>query len=223
MSTGRALANYYVDSFMGHEAEELYGARFTQGSLGQTSRRSGGRESADFSACSFEPKPAIYSGSWASAHPPSVSAVPGLYHHYVPQSHLASSSDNRFVRSWLEPIPSSLPLSGYHPPSPPYQTKPDSRAPSKSNECLSYAVPVTPKFICENKDSEALDKTSKESKSDMSNHSEPQEEKQLDPSKHILLSDLLPKECHDHGCVKARLLLTYKCPTRIGYIGEISF
>ncbi|XP_067116447.1 homeobox protein Hox-D9a-like [Osmerus mordax] len=182
MSTGSALANYYVDSIMGHETEELYGARFVQGSLGQPSRPSGGRESADFSACSFEPKPAIYSGSWASAHPPSVSAVPGLYHHYVPQSHLASSSDNRFVRSWLEPIPSSVPLSGYRPPSPPYQTKPDSTAPLKSNECLSYTVPVTPKFICENKDPEALDTTSKESKSDISSHSDPQEEKQLDPS-----------------------------------------
>uniref|UniRef100_A0A8C2AFE4 Hox9 N-terminal activation domain-containing protein n=1 Tax=Cyprinus carpio TaxID=7962 RepID=A0A8C2AFE4_CYPCA len=67
MSTSSALSSYYVDSIMGHDTEDVYGARYVQGS--HTVRPSGVGENADFSSCSFAPKSAAFPASWTSLLP----------------------------------------------------------------------------------------------------------------------------------------------------------
>ncbi|KAG7464038.1 hypothetical protein MATL_G00183070 [Megalops atlanticus] len=184
MSTSSALSNYYVDSIIGHEAEDVYGARFVQGSHTATSRPPGVGDNADFSSCSFAPKSAVFPTSWSSVHPQSTAAVSGIYHPYVHQSQLAGT-DNRYVRSWIDPISNSVSFSGFHPTSRHYGTKPES-LPSKRTECATFEAqtPVAPDYIC-GAVSESKEKTTKDPiGSDISSHSEPKEEKQqqLDPS-----------------------------------------
>nr|XP_009932408.1 PREDICTED: homeobox protein Hox-D9 [Opisthocomus hoazin] len=61
MSSSGTISNYYVDSLIGHESEEVYGSRFVQGGHSATSRPSGVAEGSDFSSCSFAPKPTVFS------------------------------------------------------------------------------------------------------------------------------------------------------------------
>ncbi|KAG7466862.1 hypothetical protein MATL_G00146800 [Megalops atlanticus] len=185
MSTSSALSNYYVDSIIGHEAEDTYGARFVQGSHTATSRPSGVGNNADFSPCSFTPKPAVFPTSWSSVHPPS-SAVSGIFHHYVPQSH-HPAADSRYARSWIDPVSNSVSFPGFHPSSRHYGTKLES-SPPKRTECstLDAQTPVAPDYACgASEPPESDDKATKDPNgSDISSHSEPKEEKQqqLDPS-----------------------------------------
>ncbi|KAM4608345.1 homeobox protein Hox-D9a [Polymixia lowei] len=184
MSTSSTLSNCYVDSIMGHEAEDVYGARFIQGPHTVTPRPSGAGDNADFSSCNFAPKSAVFPSSWSSVHPQSTAALPGIYHPYVHQSHL-SASDARYVRSWIDPISNHVSFSGFHSNSRQYGTKPES-LPSKSTECDTFereTRPVANNFSCGV--SECTEKVSKENiGSDLSSHSEPKEEKQqqLDPN-----------------------------------------
>ena len=69
MSSSGTISNYYVDSLIGHESEEVYGSRFVQGGHSATSRPSGVAESSDFSSCSFAPKSTVFSTSWSTVHP----------------------------------------------------------------------------------------------------------------------------------------------------------
>lgn len=187
MSTSSTLTNCYVDSIMGHEAEDVYGARFIQGPHTVTPRPSGAGDNADFSSCSFAPKSAVFPSSWSSVHPQSTAAWSGIYHPYVHhQSHL-SASDSRYVRSWIDPISSHVSFSGFHSNSRQFHgTKPE-RLPSKSTECDSFETesrPVAGDFACGV--SESTEKASTEKiEGDLSSHSEPKEEKkpQIDPSK----------------------------------------
>ncbi|XP_034990654.2 homeobox protein Hox-D9 [Zootoca vivipara] len=127
MSTGGTLSNYYVDSLIGHDSEEVYGggvggagggvggvggaARFLQGGHHATPRPSSGvvAEGSDFSSCSFAPKSAVFPASW---HPQPPAPMPGIYHPYMPQPHLGGPGEGggggggRYVRSWIEPFAS---------------------------------------------------------------------------------------------------------------------
>ncbi|XP_009892935.1 PREDICTED: homeobox protein Hox-D9 [Charadrius vociferus] len=77
MSSSGTISNYYVDSLIGHESEEVYGSRFVQGGHSATSRPSGVAESSDFSSCSFAPKSTVFSTSWSTVHPqPSATPTP---------------------------------------------------------------------------------------------------------------------------------------------------
>ncbi|XP_059355295.1 homeobox protein Hox-D9a [Carassius carassius] len=179
MSGSSALSSYYVDSIMGHDTEDVYGARYAQGS--HTVRPSGVAENADFSSCSFAPKSAVFPASWTSVHQPSTAAVSGLYHPYVHQTHL---SDNRYVRSWIEPVSSHISLSGLHSSSRHSGTKTES-LPSKRTESAAFEAetPVAPEFSC-SAVSESADQATEETvTNDISSHGEPKDEKQqLDPS-----------------------------------------
>jgi len=187
MSTSSTLTNYYVDSIMGHEAEDVYGARFVQGPHTTTPRPSGVGDNADFSSCSFAPKSAVFPSSWSSVHPQSSGSVSGLYHPYVHQPHLAS--DPRYVRSWIDPISNHVSFPAFHSSSSRhYGTKTES-IPPKRPESASTFEPETPanteSYACGI--SECPEKEAKESiGSDISNHSEQNEEKQqqqkLDPN-----------------------------------------
>ncbi|KAJ8352026.1 hypothetical protein SKAU_G00235020 [Synaphobranchus kaupii] len=129
---------------------------FVQSSHTATSRPSGAGDNADFSSCSFAPKSAVFPMSWSSVHPQSTAAVSGIYHPYIHQPQLAGT-ENRYVRSWIDPISNSVSFSGFHPSSRHYGTKPES-LPSKRNECAAFEAqtPVVPDYICgavlENKD-----------------------------------------------------------------------
>ncbi|XP_043104235.1 homeobox protein Hox-D9a [Puntigrus tetrazona] len=177
MSTSSALSSYYVDSIMGHDTEDVYGARYIQ------ARPSGVAENADFSSCSFAPKSAVFPASWSSVGQPSSAAVSGLYHPYVHQSHL---SDNRYVRSWIEPVSNHISLSGFHSGSRHGAAKSEG-SPSKRTESAAFEpeTPVAPEFSC-GAASESADKAPEETvANDVSSHGEAKDEKQqqqLDPS-----------------------------------------
>ncbi|KAM9850491.1 homeobox protein Hox-D9a [Aulostomus maculatus] len=180
MSSSGTLTNCYVDAIMRQEPEDVYGARFIQPPHTVTSRPPGTGNNADFSSCNFAPKSTVFSPSWSSVHPQ------GIYHPYMHhhQSHLPAS-DSRYVgvRSWMEPISNHVSFTGF--PSsrrPSYGTKPEI-LPAKECDTLeaTAARPLAGEFACGV--SECPEKTSKEhSGSELSSHSEPKEEKQLDPN-----------------------------------------
>uniref|UniRef100_A0A8C9AX45 Homeobox D9 n=1 Tax=Prolemur simus TaxID=1328070 RepID=A0A8C9AX45_PROSS len=114
MSSSGTLSNYYVDSLIGHEGDEVFAARFGPPGPGAQGRPAGVAESpaaaaAEFASCSFAPKSAVFSASWSAvpAQPPAAAAMSGLYHPYVPPPPLAASASEpgRYVRSWMEPLP----------------------------------------------------------------------------------------------------------------------
>ncbi|XP_061082624.1 homeobox protein Hox-D9a-like [Conger conger] len=183
MSTSGTLSNYYVDSLLGHDAEDVYGTCFVQSSHTATPRPPGVGANADFSSCSFAPKSAVFPTSWPSVHPPSA-AVSGIFHPYVPQSHLAAA-DNRYVRSWIEPISSSVSYPGFHQSSRHCGTKLEN-LPPKRTECSAFETEApTVSDYARVAVSESEDKATKDpSGSDISSKSEAKEEKQqqLDPS-----------------------------------------
>ncbi|XP_028927445.1 homeobox protein Hox-D9 [Ornithorhynchus anatinus] len=104
MSSSGALSNYYVDALLGPESEEVYAGRLV--AAGPPRPSGAGPDGGDFSSCSFAPKSAVFPAGWPAvpAQPPP--AVPGLYHPYAHQPHLAAAEPARYVRSWIEPFPS---------------------------------------------------------------------------------------------------------------------
>ncbi|XP_036389272.1 homeobox protein Hox-C9a [Megalops cyprinoides] len=132
MSTTGPISNYYVDSLINHESEEVLATRFsTPGSLPPGSRSTPlVPECADFPSCSFAPKPPVFTNSWAPVH--SQSSV--VYHPYTHQPHLAT--DSRYVRSWLEPISAAVPFPSYPANSRHYGLKPDAFQERRAGDCL---------------------------------------------------------------------------------------
>ncbi|XP_056611164.1 homeobox protein Hox-D9a [Triplophysa dalaica] len=181
MSTSSALSSYYVDSIMGHEAENAYGARYVHGSHAAPARPSGVGENADFSSCSFAPKSAVFPTSWSSVHQSSSAAVSGIYPPYVHQTHLA---DNRYVRSWIDPVSNHISFSGFHSSNRQSESKTENVPPKRTEGAAFEAeTPIVAEYSCSIA-SECVDKATEERVgSNGSTHSEPKEEKQqLDPS-----------------------------------------
>ncbi|XP_066490959.1 homeobox protein Hox-D9 [Tiliqua scincoides] len=118
MSSSGTLSNYYVDSLIGHESEEVYGTggggggagRFLQGGHHASPRPASGvvAEGSDFAPCSFAPKSAVFPASWSAVHPQPSAPMQGIYHPYMPQPHLGGPGEGggsgRYVRSWIEPF-----------------------------------------------------------------------------------------------------------------------
>ncbi|XP_007907849.1 homeobox protein Hox-C9a [Callorhinchus milii] len=135
MSTSGALTNYYVDSIINHENEEMFAARFAASGSHPPAPRPAGLvpDCTDFPSCSFTPKPPVFTTTWAPAHSQSSVAVTGVYHPYSHQPHLGT--DTRYMRSWLEPISGPVPFhhgfpsTGRH-----YGVKPES-FPGRRSEC----------------------------------------------------------------------------------------
>ncbi|XP_023654746.1 homeobox protein Hox-C9a [Paramormyrops kingsleyae] len=132
MSTTGPISNYYVDSLINHENDEVLATRFsTAGSLSSGSRPTPiVPECADFPSCSFTPKPSVFTTSWAPVH--SQSSV--VYHPYTHQPHLGT--DSRYIRSWLEPVSGTVSFPGYPANSRHYGLKPDAFPERRVGECL---------------------------------------------------------------------------------------
>ncbi|XP_075840964.1 homeobox protein Hox-D9 [Microtus pennsylvanicus] len=112
MSSSGTLSNYYVDSLIGHEGDEVFATRFGPPGPGTQGRPSGVADgptaAAEFASCSFAPKSTVFSASWSAvaAQPPAAATMSGLYHPYVSPPPLATAEPGRYVRSWMEPLPS---------------------------------------------------------------------------------------------------------------------
>ncbi|XP_040281764.1 homeobox protein Hox-C9 [Bufo bufo] len=122
MSASGPISNYYVDSLISHESEDLLGSRFpTTGAHPAAARPSGlVPDCGDFPSCSFAPKPAVFTTSWGPVH--SQSSV--VYHPYTHhQPHLGT--DARYMRTWLEPISGTVSFPGFAASSRHYGLKPD--------------------------------------------------------------------------------------------------
>ncbi|XP_069472233.1 homeobox protein Hox-D9 [Ambystoma mexicanum] len=142
MSSTGTITNYYVDSLISHESEELYGGRCVQGGHGAASRPPGAAEASDFSSCSFAPKSGVFPAAWSAVHSqPPAAAVSGLYQPYMAQAPLTGGGGRYTVRSWLEPLSGSSTASfaTFHPA---YAgVKPES-LPAKRTECSSFEPPA---------------------------------------------------------------------------------
>ncbi|XP_073463264.1 homeobox protein Hox-B9 [Aquarana catesbeiana] len=120
MSISGALSNYFVESIISPESEEPPAPKFS----GQypSPRPAALSDSLDFPSCSFQPKPPVFSASWTPLNPHSASPLPPIYHPYLQQG--APTSETRYLRGWLEPLPradtgpgavKTEPLLGQHP------------------------------------------------------------------------------------------------------------
>ncbi|XP_037545288.1 homeobox protein Hox-B9a [Nematolebias whitei] len=117
MSISGTLSNYYVDSIISPEGDELSGpARFpgVQYSGSSSAVSASGRQpvgaahvdpSEPYPSCSFQPKPPVFSSSWGSFGPHhSVGGLSAVYHPYLPAQHVPAA-ETRYLRSWLECAP----------------------------------------------------------------------------------------------------------------------
>ncbi|KAJ3586478.1 hypothetical protein NHX12_012876 [Muraenolepis orangiensis] len=130
MSTTGPISHFYVDSLINHHENEevLHAPRFAApaGShpAGPRPASALAPDCVDFPSCSFAPKPAVFSTSWAPVHAQPSSVV---YHPYGHPPHFTSGADSqRYMRSWLEPISGAMPFHhGYPANSRHYGLKPD--------------------------------------------------------------------------------------------------
>lgn len=103
MSASGPISNYYVDSLLGPDSEELLAPRFP-GPAAAPRPAGLGPDCSDFPSCSFAPKAAVFAASWAP-----VAAQPSVaYAHPPPHPHGAAAfgpqEPHRYVRGWLEPL-----------------------------------------------------------------------------------------------------------------------
>lgn len=82
MSSSGTLSNYYVDSLIGHEGDEVFAARFGPPGPGTQGRPAGVADgpaaaTAEFASCSFAPKSSVFSASWSAVAQPT-GATTGL-------------------------------------------------------------------------------------------------------------------------------------------------
>ncbi|XP_043545489.1 homeobox protein Hox-A9 [Chiloscyllium plagiosum] len=136
MSTSGTISNYYVDSLIMHENEELLSSRYASGPLAQSSRQTALAEHPDFSPCNFQSKATVFSTSWSPVHAQSSASMPTVYHPYMHQAPIAAAPDGRYMRSWLEPMPGTLSFTGL-PSSRHYGIKPEPVA-ARRSDCTTF-------------------------------------------------------------------------------------
>ncbi|XP_067326103.1 homeobox protein Hox-B9 isoform X3 [Anolis sagrei] len=110
MSISGTLSNYYVDSIISHDSEEPPAAKFSSGQY-SNSRQSSHTEHLEFPSCSFQPKSSVFSASWTPLTPHAAASLPSVYHPYLQHQNLPSS-ESRYLRSWLDPVPRAESLAG---------------------------------------------------------------------------------------------------------------
>ncbi|XP_061606262.1 homeobox protein Hox-B9a isoform X2 [Phyllopteryx taeniolatus] len=120
MSISGTLSNYYVDSIISQDSGELpTPAHFpsVQYSGSSSAAVAGGRQPGSaapsehpipdsYPSCSFQPKPPVFSSPWSpfSPHHHGASGLPTVFHPYLQTQHVPST-DNRYLRTWLESAP----------------------------------------------------------------------------------------------------------------------
>ncbi|KAI6074618.1 Homeobox protein Hox-A9 [Aix galericulata] len=118
MSAPGTLSNYYVDSFLVPEGDELAAPRYAPPPLGPPPppppppRPAALGEHPELAPCSFQPKAPVFGPPWSPAHPGGASGVPAVYHPYAHHQAPVAPPDGRYMRSWLEPVPGSLSFPG---------------------------------------------------------------------------------------------------------------
>ncbi|NXL48146.1 HXA9 protein, partial [Podilymbus podiceps] len=113
MSAPGTLSNYYVDSFLVPEGDELAAPRYAPAPLGPPPPRPAAlAEHPELAPCSFQPKAPVFGPPWSPAHPAGASGVPAVYHPYAHHQAPVAPPDGRYMRSWLEPVPGSLSFPG---------------------------------------------------------------------------------------------------------------
>uniref|UniRef100_A0A3Q2EJD1 Homeobox B9a n=1 Tax=Cyprinodon variegatus TaxID=28743 RepID=A0A3Q2EJD1_CYPVA len=99
MSISGTLSNYYVDSIISHDSDELSGAaRFSTAHPELAHAES-------YPSCSFQPKPPVFSSPWGPFSPHhGAGGLPAVYHPYIPGQHVPTA-ESRYIRSWLDCTP----------------------------------------------------------------------------------------------------------------------
>lgn len=192
MSTTGPISNYYVDSLISHDNEDVLAAAAAAAAAAARfsapgSHPAGPRptECGDYPSCSFAPKAPVFSTSWAPVH--SQSSVG--YHPYSHQAHLGT--DSRYMRSWLEPMSGAVPFHSYPGNGRHYGLKPDAYQDThRAGECLgSGGRTYTDYLYCSSTD--ARDKAHQNTPSPepelMASGKHKDEKPELDPSKFELL------------------------------------
>ncbi|KAL7837511.1 hypothetical protein SRHO_G00272220 [Serrasalmus rhombeus] len=133
MSATGPISNYYVDSLINHESEDVLTARFSAPEMLPPGSRPSPlvAECSDFPSCSFAPKTTVFTSSWGPVH--SQSSV--VYHPYAHQPHI--SAEPRYVRSWIEPISGAVSFTGYPGNSRHYGLKSDGLPELRAGECIA--------------------------------------------------------------------------------------
>lgn len=184
MSTSGTLSNYYVDSFLIHESEDLVPSRYASAPLAQPPRQPALSEHPEFAPCSFQSKTSVFSTSWSPVHPPSAGNVPTVYHPYVHHQAPMAAPDGRYMRSWLEPMPASLSFPGL-PSSRHYGIKPEPLA-ARRGDCTTFDTHTLSlsDYACGSPPADRDKQSHEGAFSESNGESEPSGEKpQLDPSK----------------------------------------
>lgn len=135
MSAPGTLSNYYVDSFLVPEGDELAAPRYAPAPLGPPPRPALA-EHPELTPCSFQPKAPVFGPPWSPAHPAGASGVPAVYHPYAHHQAPVAPPDGRYMRSWLEPVPGSLSFPGL-PTSRHYGIKPEPLA-ARRGDCTTF-------------------------------------------------------------------------------------
>ncbi|KAL8176092.1 UNVERIFIED_CONTAM: Homeobox protein Hox-B9 [Gekko kuhli] len=113
MSISGTLSNYYVDSIISHDSEEPPAAKFSSGQYAN-SRQTSHSEPLEFPSCSFQPKSSVFSASWTPLTPHTATTLPSVYHPYIQHQNLPTS-ESRYLRSWLDPVPRTENIAGQGP------------------------------------------------------------------------------------------------------------
>lgn len=146
MSTSGTLSNYYVDSFLLHDSEELVQSRYAaaaaaSGPLAPPGRQPGMGDHAEFTPCSFQSKSPVFGSSWNPVHPAGgAGTVPAVYHHHHPYVHHqapGAPEAGRYMRSWLEPVPGALSFPGL-PSARHYGIKPEPLQGARRGDCTTF-------------------------------------------------------------------------------------
>ncbi|XP_072298476.1 homeobox protein Hox-B9a-like [Eucyclogobius newberryi] len=126
MAVSGALSNYYVDSIISHESDELsspvtrFPGPYASSSVASpaSTSSSGVRQPGvsggahpdhhpdPYPSCSFQPKAPVFSSSW-SPFSPHHHHHHGVYHPYLPAQHMPTAADSRYLRSWLDCAPAA--------------------------------------------------------------------------------------------------------------------
>ncbi|XP_064559387.1 homeobox protein Hox-A9 isoform X2 [Zonotrichia leucophrys gambelii] len=99
MSAPGTLSNYYVDSFLVPEGDELAAPRYAPAPLGPPPRPAALAEHPELAPCSFQPKAPVFGPPWSPAHPAGASGVPAVYHPYAHHQAPVAPPDGRDKQS----------------------------------------------------------------------------------------------------------------------------
>ncbi|XP_076836041.1 homeobox protein Hox-C9-like [Brachyhypopomus gauderio] len=133
MSATGPISNYYMDSLVSDENEEVLMTRFSASEVLPPGSRPSPlvAEYSEFPSCSVAPKAPVFTPSWTPVH----SQPTVVFHPYGHQPHLAT--DSRYMRSWLESISGAVSFPVYPSTnSRPYGLKSDGFPEHRPVECV---------------------------------------------------------------------------------------